>query len=116
MDSSNSFTFKIYGSNDVGFVKVMLAEHHHFHTIVQVYKILHQLVPVYLQDMFTCSEEVTGYVGRNSHRLFIPRCGLLMDKRVLFYRGTVAWSNIDQILYSANSLSTFKSMYELLYS
>ena len=45
-----------YMSNDAGFVKVTLAECHHFHTIVQVYKILHLLVPVYLQDMFMFSE------------------------------------------------------------
>ena len=65
--------FVSHMSNDVGFVKVTLTEHHHFHTIVQVYKILRQLVPVNLQDMFTFSENVTGCVGRNAHRLFIPR-------------------------------------------
>ena len=51
--------FGSYMSNDAGFVKVTLAERHHFHTIVQVYKILHQLVPVYLQDMFMFSENVS---------------------------------------------------------
>ena len=33
--------FVSHMSNDVGFVKVTLTEHHRFHTIVQVYKILH---------------------------------------------------------------------------
>ena len=56
---------------DNGFVKVTLTECRHFHMIVQVYKILHHLVPTYLEDMFKFSE--TGYVGRKSHRLFIPR-------------------------------------------
>ena len=108
--------FVSHMSNDVGFVKVTLAECRCFHAIVQVYKILYQLVPVYLQDMFTFSENVTGYVGRNSHHLFIPRMWTTYGKKSLFYRGMVAWNNIDQTLYSANSLCTFKSMYKLLYS
>ena len=88
-------------------------ERHCFHTIVQGYKILHQLVPVNLQDMFTFSENVTRYVSRNGHHLF--NAYYLWIKKV-FYRGMVAWNNIDQTLYSADSLSTFKSMYKLLYS
>ena len=71
-------------SNDVGFAKVTLTESHCFHTIVQVYKILYQLMPVYLQDMFTFSENVTGYVGRNSHRLFIPRMWTTYGQKVCF--------------------------------
>ena len=108
--------FVSHMSNDVGFVKVTLAEHRHFQSFVQVYKILHQLVPVYLQDMFTFSDKVTRYVGRNSHRLFVPRMRTTYGQKSLFYRGMVAWNNIDQTLHSANSLSTFKSMYKLLYS
>ena len=74
-------------SNDVGFVKFTLVEHHRFYTIVQVYKILYQLVPVYLQDMLTFSEKVTGYVGRNSHRLFIPRMQTTYGQKVCFIEG-----------------------------
>ena len=82
--------FVSHMSNDVGFVKVTLTECRRFHTIVQVYKILHQLVPVYLQDMFTFSEKVTDYVSRNSHRLFIPRMRTTYGQKSLFYRGMVA--------------------------
>ena len=71
-------------SNDVGFVKVTLAKRCRFHTIVQVYKILHQLVPVYLQDMFTFFENVTVYVSRNHHRLFIPRMQTTYEQKVCF--------------------------------
>ena len=35
-----------------------------------IYKIIHHLVPAYLQDIF---RDITGFVGRNSHRLFSPR-------------------------------------------
>ena len=59
--------------HDVGFVKVTLAERHQFHTIVQVYKILHHLVPTYLQDTFMFAKDFTRFAGRNRYRLFIPR-------------------------------------------
>ena len=73
--------------HDVGFVKVTLTECHRFHTIVQVYKILHQLVPVYLQNMFTFSEKVIVYFSRNSHRLFIPRMQTTYGQKVCFIEG-----------------------------
>ena len=59
------------------------------------YKILHQLVPVYLQDMFTYSANVTGHASRNSYRLFIPRMRTTYVQKSLFYRGAVAWNNIN---------------------
>ena len=93
--------------NDIGFVKVTLTEHRHFHTIVQVYKILHPPVPTYLQDMVMFSGNVTGYIGRNSHRLFIPRMRTTYGQKSLLYRGGVAWNNIDQTLYLATSLNGF---------
>ena len=48
--------------NDIGFVKVTLSEWRHFHTIVQVYKILHHSVLAYLQDTFMFSKDIIGYV------------------------------------------------------
>ena len=71
--------------NDIGFVKVTLTEHRHFHTTVQVYKILYPLVPTYLQLCFlgmllyTLVGIVIGY-------LFLE-CGPLMDKKVCFIEG-----------------------------
>ena len=82
-------------SNDTGFVKVTLAERRHFHSIIQVYKFLHQLVPVYLRDMFTNSANVTGHASRNSYHLFIPRMRTTYGQRSLFNRGAVAWNNIN---------------------
>ena len=102
-------------SDVLSFVKATLAERRHFHTIVQVYKILHLLVPTYLQDMFMFSDTLTGHAGRNSHRLFIPRMRTSYGQKSLCYRGAVAWNNLDQTLYSATSLQTFVSSYKLLY-
>ena len=102
-------------SGALSFVKATLAERRHFHTIVQVYKILHLLVPTYLQDMFMFSDTLTGHAGRNSHRLFIPRMRTSYGQKSLCYRGAVAWNNLDRTLYSATSLQTFVSSYKLLY-
>ena len=103
-------------NNVLSFVKATLVERHHFHTLVQVYKILHFLVPTYLQNMFVFSRAVTGHAGRNSHRLFIPRMRTTYGQKSLCYRGAVAWNNIDQSIYSATSLQIFISSYKLLYS
>ena len=53
--------------------------------------------------MFKLSEDVTGYVGRNSYRLFIPQMTTTYGQKSLFYRGVVAWNNIDQSLYLVTS-------------
>ena len=102
--------FVSYKCNDVGFAKVTLAERRHFHTIVQVYKILNHLVPAYLQDTFMFTRDLTGFVGRNSHRLFIPRMRTTFGQKSLLYRGAVAW---NKTLYSITSLETFKLSYKL---
>ena len=59
-------------SHDIGFVRATLAEHHHFHTIVQDFKYLKVYITLFLLT-FRLYKDVTGFVGRNSHRLFIPR-------------------------------------------
>ena len=64
--------------------------------------------------MFT--KDVTGFVGRNSHHLFIPRMWTTYGLKSLFYRGAVAWNNIDQTLYLVTSLKTSKLSYKLLYN
>ena len=122
--SSNCIIFKIYGADSyvharfvshmchdayvqvyVGVVKVTLAERCQFHTIVQVYKILNHLVPAYqLQNTLMFAKDFTGFVGRDRYRLFIPRMKITFGQKSLFYRGAVAWKNIDQTLYSKTSL------------
>ena len=76
-----------YRCNDIDFVKVTLTEHCHFHTIVQVYKILNHLVPAFLWDTFVLTKDITGFVGRNSHRLFIPRMWTTYGQRACFTEG-----------------------------
>ena len=72
-------------SNDTGFVKVTLTECRQFHTIVQVYKILHHFEPTCLEHMFKFTENVIGYVGRNSHQMFIPQMRTTYGQKSLCY-------------------------------
>ena len=67
----------------------------------KLYKTLHKLVLVYLQDVLMFSENVTGFVGRNSRRLFIPRMQTTSGQKNLILRMVVARNNSDQTLYSA---------------
>ena len=59
-------------SADSAIFKYSLTERRKCHTILQLYKILHKIVPAYLHDMFMYSTSVTGREGRNPHRLFVP--------------------------------------------
>ena len=74
------------------------------HNSLLLILILHHLVPVYLQSIFMFSENVTGYVSRNSYHLLIPRMQSTYRHKSLFYRGVVSWNNIDQTLYLATCL------------
>ena len=47
------------------FVWVTLSERRRFHTAVQVFKVLYQLCPGYLNDWFVFAEAYTGHSGRN---------------------------------------------------
>ena len=68
-----------------------------------------------LRGMFEYSENVTGHVSRNRHRLFIPQVWTSYGQKCLFYRGTVASNNINNILYSVCNLNSFKPLYKLLH-
>ena len=47
------------------FVRLTLAERRRFHTVVQVFKSVRRLCPVYLNDFFVNSVALTGHCGRN---------------------------------------------------
>ena len=59
-----------YKCNDVGFAKVTLAERCHFHTIVQVYKILNHLIPAYLQGTFMFTRDLSYWFCWKEQSLF----------------------------------------------
>ena len=55
------------------FVKLTLMERCRFHTVVQVFKVLHPLFPRYLHDWFVFAETITGRQDWNKHRLDVPQ-------------------------------------------
>ena len=52
-------------------INVTLAERRTYHAGLQVFKILHNISPTYLQDLCSYTIDVTGHVGRDPHRLAI---------------------------------------------
>jgi len=73
-------------------LKYSLSEQRKFYTTVQVYKILHRIVPAYLYNIFEYAINVTGCVSRNVHCLFIPQFNTNYGKYSLYYCGTTMWN------------------------
>ena len=94
-------------------INVTLAERRTYHAALQVFKILHNISPTYLQDLFSYTIDVTGHVGRNPHRLYVPAVRTNYGKKSLKYRGTMIWNRLSPELYGAKTLKKFKSL--LLY-
>ena len=77
-----------YSSHDnMCFVKLTLAERRRFHTAVQVFKSVHRLCPVYLNDFFVNSVALKGHCGRNPYQVFTPRVRTLFGKAANLYYG-----------------------------
>ena len=88
-----------------------MTERRRFHTAVQIFKSLHQSSPSYLHNIFHYSKDITGHVGRNINRLFVPRIRNNFGRRSFYYRGTVLWNSLSQVVVEAASLSSFKKLY-----
>ena len=99
------------------FVKLTLVEQCHFHTAVQVFKVVHQLCPLYLKDWFMTAEVYTGHSGRNKYHLFIPQINTSIGKSGIFiveqWFGTVYPL---PCMVAIAQLSNFKSAFKQLYS
>ena len=96
---------------DLSISKYSLTEQRQYHTILQLYKILHKVAPVYLHDMFSYTTSITGREGRNAHCLFVPQICTNFGRRSLFYRGATLWNTLPSALYDAASYSQFKNNY-----
>ena len=87
-----------------GFFHHTLVECRPFHIAMIVYKILHQLSPTYLGETFNYTTTVISHVGRNSHRLFVPRVRTTYGKNRLYCRCTQIWNSLHASLYNAATL------------
>ena len=67
------FVSSITSSTSAAFdLRLSLTERRTYHTVVKVFKILHKMAPPYLHGMFQYASAVSGRVGRNPLRLFVP--------------------------------------------
>ena len=83
-------------------------EHHKFHTLVQIFRILHKMAPPYLQGLFQYSTDVTGHHGHNPNRLCVSQVQTNYGRQSLSFRGTMLWNNLSSLLYSAGSITQFR--------
>ena len=102
---------KYTSCTDSSISRYSLVERRKFHTIMQIYKILHKLAPMYLHNMFDYAITVTGCMNRNVHRFFVPQIHTNYGKRSLRYRGSLPWNTLSTALYSAATFTQFKNIY-----
>ena len=85
VSSIPSSTFAVFD------LKLSLAERRTYHTAVKVFKILHEFAPPYFHGMFQYASAVSGHVGRNPLRLFVPGIRTNYGRRSLCFHGTTSY-------------------------
>ena len=68
-----------------------ILEHRGFCSLVQIFKILHQILASYLHNLFCYARNVTDREGHNPHHLFVPYVRTNYRKSSLYCRGTFLW-------------------------
>ena len=91
-----------------------LLERRQFHSLMQIYKILHRVPPPYLFNLFRYARDVTDHQGRNPHRLYVPRVRTNYGKSSLYFRGTFLWNSLHPSLYTLQSVALFKRTFHNL--
>ena len=92
-------------------LKLSLMERRTFHTTVQVFKILHEIAPPYLHGVFRYALDISGCVGRNPLRLYVPSIRTNYGRGSLWYCSTTIWNNLCPPVIAAKSLAKFKTLY-----
>ena len=77
-----------------------LDQHKRVHTVLYVFKVLNNLVPIYL-----CNSHLHVPVVRTNH-----------GKNSFYYRGATIWNSIDKSLYPLSNIVAFKSNRNLYFS
>lgn len=79
-----------------------------FRDALMAFKCMTGQAPHYLSDQFTTRIAVTGRVTRSCQLLNIPLYKSSTGQRTFHYRMVHIWNNLDSILKTAKSISTFK--------
>jgi len=96
-------------------VCVTLTERRRFHAAVQVFKVLHKLLPSYMNDTFHYAVDITSRTGQNFYHLFVPRVRTTLAKHSFYFWGMQIWNSLNPILYTTRKLEQFKSFYQSFY-
>ena len=80
---------------------------------ILMYKIMHNLTPAYLTNMFTFSKEVLDRTLRSTadNLLYIPKPNIEHYRNSLAYSGSKIWNSIPNHLRNAVSLQQFRKGY-----
>ena len=81
-----------------------------FHSMVQVFKIIHELSHSYLNQTFQLAENITKRIYGNRHRIYILSIRTNFGKNGFYYRGAVLWNRLKLSLYDCTSLESFNGI------
>ena len=90
-----------------------LVERHKFHTLIQIFRILHKMAPSYLQKLFKYSSDVTGHPGRIFNRLYVPQVKTNYGKQSLYF---ILWNNLSPSLILSYSYIPLRVGYYCYYT
>ena len=81
-----------------------------------MFKYIRCLAPHYLSNDVTMVVDIHGYNTRSSENmdLYVPSCTKALCKRSFFYKGSMLWTDLPDILNESNSLDVFKSNYHFI--
>lgn len=86
----------------------------HYNTGCMVYKVMNNLAPPYLNNLFKKVETVHQLNTRSSEsgNLYIPRCNNSYGNSTFQYKGSVTWNAISKSIRDANSITCFKKAFK----
>ncbi len=89
-----------------------VAQRRDYFTAVLVFKALHGLAPVYIQDLFSYTGDLNprstrGAAGNN---LYVPKINKCVFSQSLAYNGAKIWNSLPCCVKGANTLEAFKSL------
>ena len=77
--------------------------------VLEVYKAVHNLAPIYIQDLFR--EKKVPYSFKASKILVQPKCkSTKKGLRSLTYEGSALWNKLPNHIKDAKDVNTFKSL------
>ena len=87
------------------------------HMCIEMYKVIHDLHPVKLQEYIQKLSDISSRVTRQSsaHALYIKKPRLELTKRSFFYRGALLWNSLPGFIQEAPSLDCFKKLLNAWY-